>query len=180
MKSSFVSVAILVLVLNSVSYGQILTPSGQSPTTATSGTYGGSYYNFSSLTGCNLLISVWGFVGNPGRYNVPCDTDLLDLLSFCGGPREGAYLDKVKIVRRGGVDKQDEIAQVFEIDVEKYLDLTDMNTTAKELLLFPRDLIIIDGEFKDAVDYVLRIAQLVVAITSIVTATVAVINISKN
>lgn len=142
---------------------------------------GGSYYNFSSNSGCDLMVSVWGYVGNPGRYKVPCETNLLDLLSFCGGPlsRGGAeaYLYKIKIVRKGGADRENEIAEVFEIDLEKYLELRSVPTTTSELLLFPGDLIIVDG--REESNMVLRIAQIIVAIASIVTSTVAVINLTK-
>ncbi|MCB2205669.1 hypothetical protein KQI65_13070 [bacterium] len=141
----------------------------------------GSYYNFSSNSGCDLMVSVWGYVGNPGRYKVPCETNLLDLLSYCGGPlsRGGAeaYLFKIKIVRKGGADRENEIAEVFEIDLEKYLELRDTPTQTSELLLFPGDLIIVDG--REESNVVLRVAQIIVAIASIVTSTVAVINLTK-
>lgn len=141
----------------------------------------GSYYNFSSGSGCDLMVSVWGFVRNPGRYRVPCETNLLDLLSYCGGPNDrGAdvYLDRVKIIRKGGADQQNEIAEVFEVDVEKYLELRTSPVVTSDLLLFPGDLIIVDGK-EDRGDTVLRIAQLVVAIASIITSTIAVINIAS-
>ncbi|MBN1446639.1 MAG: SLBB domain-containing protein [Bacteroidetes bacterium] len=142
---------------------------------------GGSYYNFSAGSGCDLMVSVWGYVGNPGRYRVPCETNLLDLLSYCGGPltRGGteAYLYRIKIVRKGGADRENEIAEVFELDLEKYLELRDVPTVTSELLLFPGDLIIVDGQEQS--NMVLRIAQIIVAIASIVTSTVAVINLTK-
>lgn len=142
---------------------------------------GGSYYNFSTGSGCDLMVSVWGYVGNPGRYRVPCETNLLDLLSYCGGPltRGGteAYLYEIKIVRKGGADRENEIAEVFEVDLEKYLELRDVPTVTSELLLFPGDLIIVDGQEQS--NMVLRIAQVIVAIASIVTSTVAVINLTK-
>jgi len=139
----------------------------------------GAYYNFSEESGCDLKVSVWGFVSNPGRYFIPCETNLLELLSFCGGPKKGAELDHVKIVRRGGADRENELKSVFEVDIAKYLDVTDVGVVSEELLLFPGDLVIIEGEEQSTVDTFLRVAQVVVAITSLVTATVAIINISK-
>ncbi|MBE0644457.1 MAG: SLBB domain-containing protein [Bacteroidetes bacterium] len=141
----------------------------------------GSYYNFSSNSGCDLLVSVWGFVRNPGRYRVPCETNLLDLMSYCGGPNDrGAevFLDRVKVVRKGGADQQNEIAEVFEVDVEKYLELRSSPTVTSDLFLFPGDLIIVDGK-ESRGDTILRIAQIVVAIASVITSTVAVINIAS-
>jgi hypothetical protein len=142
---------------------------------------GGAYYNFSGSTGCDLKVSIWGYVRNPGRYLVPCETNLIDLLSFCGGPidRGGeAYLHRVKVVRRGGIDNENEIARVFEVNLDKYLLLTEDPMSTTELFLFPGDLIIVDGKER-SYDTFLRVAQIVVAITSIITSTVAVINLTK-
>ncbi|MBR9978520.1 MAG: SLBB domain-containing protein, partial [Bacteroidetes bacterium] len=141
---------------------------------------GGSFYNFASGSGCDLMVSVWGYVRNPGRYRVPCETNLLDLLSFCGGPNDrGAevFLDRVKVVRKGGVDRENEIAEVYEVDVRKYLELRDTPLMTSDLQLFPGDLIIVDGE-QVYRDMILRIAQTIVAIASVITSTVAVINIA--
>ena len=141
----------------------------------------GSYYNFSSNSGCDLMVSVWGFVRNPGRYKVPCETNLLDLLSFCGGPNDrGAdvYLDRGRVVRGSGADSPNEIAEVYEVDVEKYLDLRTTPTATSDLFLFPGDLIIVDGK-ENRGDMILRIAQIVVAIASIITSTIAVVNIAS-
>lgn len=180
MNARIVPIALVLLVLGTAAYAQgpILT-GGRMQTGTTGSTFGGAYYNFAGESGCDFLISVWGFVANPGRYNVPCETNLLDLLSYCGGPRRGAFLDKIRIIRRGGVDQQDEIAKVFDVDVEKYLQLRKDSTQATDLLLYPRDLVIVDGEDKSTVDYVLRVSQVIVAVASVATATVAIINITK-
>lgn len=144
-------------------------------------TQSGSYYNFSSGSGYDLMVSVWGYVRNPGRYRVPVETNLLDLLSYCGGPNDrGAevFLDRVKIIRKGGAEQPNEIAEVFIVNVEKYFDLRTTPTVTSDLLLYPGDLIIVDGD-QSRGDTILRIAQIVVAIASVITSTVAVINIAS-
>ncbi len=172
---------ILFVVLGSVPLGAQILDDDAAMNQPSFARQGGSYYNFSSNSGCDLMVSVWGYVGNPGRYKVPCETNLMDLLSYCGGPltRGGAesYLYKIKIVRKGGADRENEIAEVFEIDLDKYLELRYTPTTTSELLLFPGDLIIVDGQEQS--NMVLRIAQIIVAIASIVTSTIAVINLTK-
>ena len=160
---------------------QILDDGGGSSNTATFANPGGSYYNFTGGSGCDLKVSVWGYVRNPGRYNVPCETNLIDLLSYCGGPIDrGAetFLYRVKVIRRGDADSENEISRVFEIDVDKYLQLTDNPMSTREMLLYPGDLVIVDGK-ESRGDTILRIAQIVVAITSIITSTIAVINLTK-
>ncbi|MDH7515626.1 MAG: SLBB domain-containing protein [Bacteroidota bacterium] len=177
--AAFLLVSTVIVFRAGTARAQILEP-GQTPRTGTMSSQGGSYYNFSSGgTGCDLKVSVWGFVQNPGRYYIPCETNLLELMSFCGGPRKGARLDRVKIVRRGGPEEEHVLKEVFEVNLAKYLDVTDKSVTAPELLLWPGDLVVIDGVEESPVDMFLRIAQVVVAISSLVTATVAVINIAR-
>ncbi len=48
-----------------------------------------------------MNVNVWGFVRKPGQYVVPRHTDLISLISFAGGPIEGANLTKVRIIRGG-------------------------------------------------------------------------------
>jgi len=50
-----------------------------------------------------MKINVWGYIERPGQYVVPRHTDLISLISFAGGPREGANLSEVKIIRGGEV-----------------------------------------------------------------------------
>lgn len=139
---------------------------------------GGSYYNFSSGSGCDLKVSIWGFVRNPGRYTIPCEANLLELISFAGGPLEGAFLDKVMIVRRGGPEKQNEIKEVFYIDLQKYLRLSSKSSPALDLLLVPGDLIVVDGEPIRRYDLVTYL-QILVTLSTTVTAIAAIINMFK-
>ena len=61
--------------------------------------YNGGYYDYSDPTDVNIKVSVWGFVRYPGRYVVPEDTDVLDLLSYAGGPTDYAHLDNLRLYR---------------------------------------------------------------------------------
>jgi NADH:ubiquinone oxidoreductase subunit F (NADH-binding) len=177
MRPCILAIALLLASLAPELTAQIL--EGSAPRTGTIVNQGGSYYNFSSGSGCDLKVAVWGFVRNPGRYNIPCETNLLELMSYCGGPMTGAKLNNVKVIRKGGVNRENEIKEVIEIDLEKYMNLTSTSIVAPELLLDPGDLVIVDGQERTPVDTVLRVSQVVVAITSVITAMVAVINISR-
>ncbi len=48
-----------------------------------------------------MSVNIWGYVAKPGQYVVPRNTDLISLISFAGGPKEGANLSRVRIVRGG-------------------------------------------------------------------------------
>ncbi len=46
-----------------------------------------------------MFVNVWGQVNRPGTHLVYEDINILNLLSICGGPKEGANLSKIKIIR---------------------------------------------------------------------------------
>lgn len=52
-----------------------------------------------------MNVNIWGYVQRPGQYVVPRNTDLVSLISFAGGPRDGANMSKVNIVRAGQLDQ---------------------------------------------------------------------------
>lgn len=157
--------------------GQILEQIPQRSGSASGGT--GAYYDFRSGTGCDIKVSIWGFVRNPGRYNIPCESTILELLSFAGGPMQGADLRTLKIIRRGGADAPLELKEVVPLDLEKYLRLTGISSRATDLLLLPGDLVIVDGTEPERGDSFLRVLQAIVAVASVITTVIAIINTTK-
>ncbi|MBL0176906.1 MAG: SLBB domain-containing protein [Ignavibacteria bacterium] len=76
---------------------------------------GGPYYDLSTTKGCNLRVSIWGFVANPGSYLIPCETSLDELLTLAGGPVAGAKLGRVRVIRSGeasGVTRDEHIVDL--------------------------------------------------------------------
>ena len=63
------------------------------------GNYNGGYFNYSEPLGINIRVSVWGFVKYPGRYFVPINTTVTDLLSYAGGPTDDAHADQLRLYR---------------------------------------------------------------------------------
>lgn len=63
------------------------------------GNYSGGYFNYSEPLSINIKVSVWGFVKYPGRYFVPINTTVTDLLSYAGGPTDDAHADKFRLYR---------------------------------------------------------------------------------
>jgi len=61
--------------------------------------YNGGYFNYSEPLGINIKVAVWGFVRYPGRYFVPINTTVTDLLSLAGGPTDDAHMDMLRIYR---------------------------------------------------------------------------------
>ena len=79
-----------------------------------------------------IKVNVWGYVKGPGQYLVPRHTDLISLISFAGGPAEGANLSQVRIIRErsaanGSNGKNSDLqnAEILHVNVKKYLDEGD-------------------------------------------------------
>jgi SLBB domain len=99
-----------------------------------------SYYYLGGKEGLTIGVNLWGFVRNPGRYEVPSSTDLVQLISLGGGPLEHAQLDGVKIVRQILQADSTYQTEVIPVDLKKY-----QTTGAKTPLLLPGDTIIVPG-----------------------------------
>jgi protein involved in polysaccharide export with SLBB domain len=91
-------------------------------------------------TGNELVVAVniWGFVQRPGQYMVPNNTDLISLLSFAGGPREGAKISNIRIVRANAQTG----TKVWKVNVRKYIETGDEKIIP---VLKPGDTIIVKG-----------------------------------
>jgi len=107
-----------------------------------------------------IKVNIWGFVANPGQYLVPSDTDLISLISFAGGPREGAKLNNIKLIRaKKSKEAKDSI---ININVKKYIKTGEESLIPQ---LNPGDTIIVSGSkwyhFSNFVSFITKIATLV-------------------
>lgn len=59
----------------------------------------GGLYDYSDPTSVNMKVAVWGFMRYPGRYIVPVNTTVADLLSYAGGPTDDANLEDIRLYR---------------------------------------------------------------------------------
>jgi protein involved in polysaccharide export with SLBB domain len=69
-----------------------------------------SYYYVANPGEMTMQVNLWGDVQKPGRYEVPVNTDLIQLISLAGGPTREANLSEVQISRHlkasAGLTKQ--------------------------------------------------------------------------
>jgi hypothetical protein len=73
---------------------------------ATANAQAGSYYYVARPNEMTMQVNIWGFVHHPGRYEVNTGADLVQLLSYAGGPTNDADMEDIRItrmVRRDGV-----------------------------------------------------------------------------
>jgi len=107
-----------------------------------------------------IKVNIWGFVAKPGQYLVPSDTDLMSLISFAGGPRDGAKLSSIKIIRAKKSEKAKDT--ILDINVKKYIKSGEESLIPQ---LQPGDTIIISGSkwyhFSNFVGFVTKIATLI-------------------
>ncbi|MFN0157971.1 MAG: SLBB domain-containing protein [Bacteroidota bacterium] len=97
-----------------------------------------SYYYIGKPGELTMQVNLWGFVKNPGRYEVPSSTDLVQLVSYAGGPVQGADMDDVRITRFNRTDSlltrgeySVNLAELYRVDPAK-------------LVLRPGDTVFID------------------------------------
>jgi hypothetical protein len=125
-----------------------------------------SYYYIGKPGELTMNVNLWGAVKSPGRYEVPSSTDLVQLLSFAGGPLEQASLDDIKITRlikkEGGMTRSE-----FRVDLD---DLRDVDPA--KLVLNPGDTIYLDYSSwttaRDIFIVVGVLATVTAAVTSVV------------
>jgi hypothetical protein len=118
-----------------------------------------AYYYISKAGEITMPVNLWGNVKNPGRYEIPISTDLVELLSFAGGPTGRATMDAVRIIRT--VRRDNLMRKVeFEVNLDEMQKLDE-----KALDLEPGDTVIIEGGNMDFRDYALIIST-VAAVTA--------------
>lgn len=99
-----------------------------------------------------LPVNILGLVQKPGQYMVPFRTDLISLIAYAAGFREGAKISEIKIVRNtkntrgksngkanGGQRKR---ARVFTVDIKRYFEHGDQSQIPR---LLPDDTVLVSG-----------------------------------
>ncbi len=67
----------------------------------------GGFYDYSDPRYVNIMVNIWGYVRYPGKYYVPEQSKIIDLISYAGGPVPDAHLDDVRLYRttqQGGTE----------------------------------------------------------------------------
>lgn len=124
-----------------------------------------AYYYISKAGEITMPVNLWGAVKNPGRYEIPISTDLVELLSFAGGPTGNATLEEVRIIRTVRRDNlMRKVEFVVNLDEMQMLD-------EKALDLEPGDTVIMEGgemSFRDYALIISTVAAVTAAIASMI------------
>lgn len=105
--------------------------------------YQGGFYDFSDPRYLNIMVNIWGYVKFPGKYYVPEQSKIIDLISYAGGPTPDAHLDDVRLYRQTDKGSTDFIR--FDIEDLMFKDKTLTNISSLPQLK-AGDIIVIPGE----------------------------------
>lgn len=102
----------------------------------------GGLHDYSDPTKINIKVAVWGFVRFPGRYIVPIETNVNDLLSYAGGPTTEAHLDDLRLARL----LPDSSNQIIKLNYQDFLFYSEYTTGNQLVQLQPGDILLVSGE----------------------------------
>jgi hypothetical protein len=140
------------------------TPSGFAPMLPSASA--AAYYYIAKPGELTMLVNIWGYVQKPGRYEVPSSTDLVQLVSYAGGPAEYADMEEVNLTRAVRVDKKIS-KKTYVFNLEKLESLSD-----DDLKLYPGDTIFIGSTgwvtTRDALLVITAAALVVTAVAQVI------------
>lgn len=139
-----------------------LTESGLAPSLSRGSS--ASYYYIGKPGELTMQVNLWGAVKNPGRYEVPSGTDLVQLLSYAGGPLEAATLSDVKVTRVERKEGGGSLRSEFRVDLE---DLRDVDPA--KLALYPGDTVFLDYSSWETVRDVFIVVGVLATVTAATT-----------
>jgi len=116
-------IILLILLSTAVSFAQESVRTQTMTTGRYSDRSSASRYILSASSDALLMtVKVWGEVQKPGLYDVPIGTDLIELISSAGGPKETAQLSKIKIIHGPSRDQE---GYVSKINIKDFLETGD-------------------------------------------------------
>ena len=101
----------------------------------------GALYDYSDPQSVNIKVAIWGFVKYPGRYIVPANTKVADLISFAGGPVPDARVDDFRMVRTN----PDSTQTVIHLDYNDFLYSSDASKVNTTMTLKAGDILLASG-----------------------------------
>jgi hypothetical protein len=95
------------------------------------------YFFYAKPFEVTMTVNLWGEVPQQGVYVVSTSTDIIQLLSYAGGPRDKSNLEEVLVYRSSG--KKDQKARAL-----KKINIRDiLEGRSEPVLLAPGDMIVV-------------------------------------
>jgi protein involved in polysaccharide export with SLBB domain len=128
----------------------------------------GAFYDYSDPESVNIKVAVWGFVKYPGKYILPINSSVNDLISLSGGPTDDAHLHELKLIRMSEDSSQ------FVIDLQ-YKDVmwdNDVKVISKNQEISAGDILVVPGEqrlyFRDYFSISLAVVSTLISLSILV------------
>ncbi len=123
------------------------------------------YFFYAKPFEVTMTVNLWGEVPQQGVYIIPTNTDIIQLISFAGGPRDRSNLEDVLLYRSAG-KKDQKGRQLLKVNVQDILE-----GRSPTVPLMPGDMVVIKANHEG------MSLQEVLTIVS-TTATIAVLGIT--
>ena len=120
-----------------------------------------SFYYLAKPAEFTILVNVWGFVQKPGMYEIPSSTNLVQLISYAGGPLQYAKLNRVRIIRIVKYENDIAAKKELTVNLNRLEKLDD-----RHLRLFPGDTVVIDHTSWPTMRDIFNVAATTVAIAA--------------
>ncbi len=130
--------------------------------------YTGGFYDFSDPRYVNIMVNIWGYVRFPGKYYVPEQSKITDLISYAGGPIPDAHLDDVRLYR---TQDENSATTTMRFNLENMMFKSKLEVELEKIpQLKAGDIIVIPGEPRLYLrDYISITATVTSTIVSILT-----------
>ncbi|MBU1096044.1 MAG: SLBB domain-containing protein [Bacteroidetes bacterium] len=129
----------------------------------------GGFFDLSDPLTVNIKVAIWGFVRLPGRYVVPENTTITDLISYAGGPAIDAQLDNLRLYRVDSENNQ----QMIKFSFQELMWGDELKGVRNEIpALIASDVILVPGSpklyFKDWFGITLSIISMLLSLTILI------------
>jgi hypothetical protein len=120
-----------------------------------------------------MQVNLWGYITHPGRYEVSITTDLVQLMSYAGGPTPDAKLDAVRITRflktEAGVSRAELV-----VNLEDLYRIND-----SQLILQPGDTIYLDRTAWVGIRDIISLVTTAAVVVATVATVISVVNANR-
>ena len=135
MKWAISAFAVLIFMVNITSLGQNIPEKDFNTPRASDNRTG--YFYVAKAYEVTMNVFIWGEVATQGAYIVSTSTDLVQLLSYAGGPKERADIESIIIYRFSKADSSYAKTQLF-------VNLKDiLEGGASVVMLYPGDMVVV-------------------------------------
>ncbi|HZW39631.1 MAG: SLBB domain-containing protein [Syntrophothermus sp.] len=128
----------------------------------------GGFYDYSEPEAINIKVAIWGFVKFPGKYIIPENSSINDLISFAGGPTEDAKLKEMSVYRIG----KDSVASLENLNYDELLWNKENVKAPINSKIQPGDILLVPGDqrlyFRDYLSLTLSVVSTLISLSILI------------